>query len=811
MAQHAKPKLIGQIEFFLAQLMAIDSVVVTMLSEKSPTPSSSMRANNPAGRLNSNSLAASTGSLSHDPLESNLTPVSFQPSSNFDDALTRASTVWGVEREYWDIWGKHHTASEAALVAILRSMGVDASSAEALDRAVETRHFEEWSTLVPPALVLCMSEPATIPVSVAALSEPARIEIEVDWEDGSRSRIDASFAECSGRIEAAFGGVRFLRVQVPLPGPLPLGYHRAVARANDERASTRLIVCPDRAYHNANRSAGIAVSLYGLRSHVDWGCGDFTSLRRFSSWAGAATGVAFIGINPLHAIANRTPYNTSPYLPNCSFYRNHIYLDVEALDDFARSDWARRILAGPCVQQELAALRDSPTVEYERVSRIKLRFLKLLFREFWRDYRNGHPRTQPFRDYTRREGQPLQRFAVHCALDEALHRARPDVWNWPDWPRQYHDPDSPAVAEFAVKHPRSILFYQYVQWLVEGQLAAAHQHLQSSGLATGIFHDLALATDRCGADLWAQRSFYVSGCRVGAPPDGFSPKGQDWGFPPPNSAEHFRDGYRLFSESLRKNCQHGGALRIDHVMRFFRLYWIPEGMDPTEGTYVQDRYRDLIRILALESVRNRVVIVGEDLGTVPDFVRETLSAFGILSYRLFYFEQDDQRQFRPPDQYPEQALVSASTFDLPTVAGFWLNRDIENRRAAGLLGDDAMYWRLLAERGGEKQKMLDLLLRLGFLPPGSPTDAAGVPGLTGELHNAVMGFLASTPCSMLLVNQEDLFKETEQQNLPGSTSEYPNWQRKMRYAVEELEQNEPSDCAFMLRQWLARTGRLRGN
>jgi 4-alpha-glucanotransferase len=231
-------------------------------------------------------------------------------------------------------------------------------------------------------------------------------------------------------------------------------------------------------------------------------------------------------------------------------------------------------------------------------------------------------------------------------------------------------------------------------------------------------------------------------------------------------------------------------------------------MDATQGTYVRDRFEDLVRILALESVRNKVVVIGEDLGTVPDIVRETLARFGMLSYRLFYFEQDKKGKFRRPQEYPRQALVSVATHDLPTLAGFWANRDIEARRGAGVLPDDAAYYRMLEDRAKEKQKILDLLFELRLLPDWFPRNAADIRELTGELHNAVVGFLASTPSELMMLNQEDLFKETEQQNLPGTTAEYPNWRRKMTYAIEDLSANDfTRNCARMFRGWIDRTGR----
>jgi 4-alpha-glucanotransferase len=553
-------------------------------------------------------------------------PLLRSPSSpGYKEALSRAAELWGIEQSYWDIFGTHHFASEEVIRAILRSLGVDATSTETIEAAIRARQQQQSRRPLPPTVVITVG--ADLPVSMPPGTAEATADVRIQLEDGTERTFQTRLAGAC----------------IPLPRDLPLGYHQitvAIA-AHDLRCASRLIVCPEKAYAPpdgpAFRAAGIGVSLYGLRSAGNWGCGDFSDLMRFTAWAVDALGASFIALNPLHAISNRAPYNTSPYLPNCSYYRNFIYIDVEAVPEFTHSCWARHLLASKTVQRELASLREAGEVQYERVSSIKLRFLKLAFREFLKERRAGSERARDFQAWADREGELLHRFAVHSALDEAIHRRRPDVWNWPAWPEPLRSPGSPETRAFARKHWRSVLFYQYVQWIADAQLARAQEHARSLGMRIGLYHDVALATDRFGADLWMLPEYYVAGCRVGAPPDDFSPKGQDWGFPPPNSDAYYRDGYRLFTESIRKACQHGGALRIDHVMRFFHLFWIPDGMEANAGTYVRDRHEDLIRILALESVRNGVIIVGEDLGTVPDQVRETLARFGVLSYRLFYF------------------------------------------------------------------------------------------------------------------------------------------------------------------------------
>lgn len=715
---------------------------------------------------------------------------------NYDQALDRAADLCGVEPRFWDIFGHLHTASVQTKRAIVEALGMPAATKEDLESAIAQREKAELTRILPPCLVVDLGELLRIPVQLPETHSNVLAAFEIALEDGSRLR-----------FEKIIGA----RMQVELDARLPLGYHElsvSVAGLNPESIS--LIVAPERAFlpeslAHGKKAAGVAVSLYGLRSELNWGCGDFRDLRDAIDWV-AEIGADFVALNPLHAIHNRRPYNTSPYLPNSVFYQNLIYLEVPAIEEFEHSTEARRVWFSPETQEEARQLRESEFVEYERVNALKLRFLRLLFAEFRRAGRPLEKRND-FEDYRRREGDLLYRFATYCALDEHLHAADPDVWIWPDWPAGYQDPDSPKTREFQRKHAEAILFHQYVQWQIDIQLNAAQQYARAKGLSIGLYHDLALATDRCGSDLWAHRPFYVAGCRVGSPPDDFSPAGQDWAFPPPNAERHRATGYRLFRESIRKSCRHGGALRIDHVMRFFRLYWIPDGSDATAGAYVRDRSEDLVRILALESFRNRVAVVGEDLGTVEPHIRETLARFGILSYRLFYFERGPHGSFKRPDEYPHQSLVSSTTHDLPTLAGFWIHEDIEARRRAGVV-DDAEYRRQIANRLQDKQKMLDALFDRHLLPSYFPRTAIHVPELTGELHNAVIGFLASTPSMLMVVNQEDLTKETHQQNLPGTTSQYPNWSRKMRFTFEQLR-TEPLAMGSMqmFRDWMRRTGR----
>lgn len=711
--------------------------------------------------------------------------VEFQPSHSFEDAVGRAAAENRISYEYHDIFGKAHQADVDTRARILQALGWDVSSAEAIDSQRLRWFRDEYTSVTPCAVVIPQSRKA-VPLTFAP-HWGGSVCFDVVLEGGGQLSGSVEIERLPVLREVAADGESWRTYELGLPAETPLGYHRLrVTRDGQDLSSTQLVVCPERAHVPDRKMAGFNVPLYGLRSRRNWGCGDFTDLRPLLDWA-AGTGFSFVGVNPLHALHNRAPYNTSPYLPLSLYYKNLLYIDVEAVPEFGRSWLAQKLLGSEKTQRKLQELRDAEFVQYSEVDRMKKRFLKLLYREFKRSA--SEDRRRAFYAYREREGDLLYKYALYCALDEVLHKQDRNRWTWHHWPMEFQSPDTERARAFGQEHWRLIEFYEYIQFVLEEQLSAAQQHAKERGMPIGLYHDLALATDSCGSDLWAHGNFYVKGCRVGAPPDDFSPGGQDWAFPPPNAEAHRRSGYRLYRESIRKIVSNGGALRIDHVMRLIRLFWIPDGRSAADGTYVYDYAEDLMHILALESARSGNVIVGEDLGTVTDEMREMFARFGILSYRLFYFEKHKDGRFKHGWEYPQQALVASSTHDLATMAGFWSGQDIEARRSAGL-ADEAGSQAQWSDRRKEKQSMLDVLHAEHLLPDWYTRNADEVHGVDGELHNATVGFLSRVPSLLLLLNQEDMTKETHQQNLPGSTAEYPNWQRKMRLFVEDLQSSE---------------------
>ena len=681
-------------------------------------------------------------------------------------ALQRAAGHYGIQPEYIDVWGRRIPPSETCLRLILAARGVPTGSADQIDGYLEVQTAREWAAPLDPTIVVRESA-HELPLRIPAACRGASVKLEIEWEGGELQHAWFWLPE----IREIRQSGEFIEKRLTLPRPLRLGYHRLRVYwmkqpELEQFGEARFIVCPERAHTVEKRIAGLAVSLFGLRSERNWGIGDVTDLKALVD-AFAPAGAEFIALNPLHAIANRQPFNTSPYSPLNLLYRNFLYIDVERAPGYQRE---------PAFCDEIITLRAAEFVEYERVAEVKLLALAAAFDRFL-----SSGSAPEFEAYIQAEGETLQAWAVYCALDEAMHQRDPNVWVWTQWPRELQNPRSPEVATFASEYSQRVLFFKFLQWQLDAQFAEAQAHALARGMKIGLYHDFALATDRYGADLWASGEFFVPGCRVGAPPDAFAPNGQDWGCPPPHSEAHRANGYELFANTIRHVGRHGGALRLDHVMRFFRLYWIPEQLDTADGAYVRDRAEDWLGILALESVRNRFIVIGEDLGTVEEEIRCALADEGILGYRLLWFERNGGG-FRAPHEYPAGAAVSTTTHDLPTPSGFFTGRDIEARRNAGLIDHDD-YEEQQANRKSEIGLLRKALMGAGF-------------------ENDPLGFVLSTPCAVAIVNEEDLTGETEQQNLPASTWQHPNWRRKMKVRVEEI-----GAFAEVFREKVKRSGR----
>lgn len=702
----------------------------------------------------------------------------------FPEILDRLAALAGIEPEYCDIWGRKHTTSSETKKAILAAMGVEVS-----DAALQNRLNAEWLRLIEPSMVVSVNaQPQCIPIRFP-LEEGREKDVSVSLtiEDESGRRDHFEIEGVSAADSRNIDGVRYVRAELPNRTDRDLGYYglSVLCRtpSGELTGRMRLIITPDSCYEPPERTWGIYANLYALRSGRNWGVGDLADLHEMLRWAGSELGAGFIGINPLHAIPNRMPYGISPYSSTSRLYSNFIYLDLERVSSSA--DY-RKLIQSPEFRAEIELLRSSDLIDYERASSLKMRALRAAFEDFNEHHlKTGTSRAEDFKQYVECEGRPLEAFATFTALDEHLRAENPGLYRWQDWPAEYRNPDGPAVAEFKKSHEKDVLFYQYVQWLIDRQLRDIADEAKALGMSVGLYEDLAVGSSGTGSDAWSFPEVFAFGIEAGAPPDAFNLHGQTWGFPPLIPERLRETGYDLFIQTIRNNLKHSGALRIDHALGLFRLFWVPEGMSPKEGTYVRYPHEDLLRIIALESVRNRAVIIGEDLGTIGKEVREDLLSFGMLSYRLFYFERDwDEGVFLPPEKYPEMALTAVTTHDLPTLRGYWVGHDIEVKKELGLYPDEETYEKDKIERDNVRGRILDVLSYC--LPEGQEAPET----MTPELSLCVHRHLGRTPSRLVVVSLDDVLGVLNQQNMPGTIDAHPNWRQKYPVTLEDVYKNE---------------------
>jgi len=712
------------------------------------------------------------------------------------EALERLCGAWGIATWFHDIWGKRHEVTEANLRALLAEFGVDAGSPEAIAAAEREALAAAWRAPLPP--VAALEAGAERWGLALRLPEPApRLRWRVLEEGGARHEGEADAAALPVGARARLDDVDYCERRLELALPLPPGYHRLTVEGL--RGETLLVAAPARCYRpqalaDGTRVWGPALQLYAVRSERNWGIGDFSDLGKLAEQWGER-GAGIIGLNPLHALYPQNPLHASPYSPSSRLHLNILYADIEAIEDFRECETAQRRVRGAEFQARLGRLREAPLVDYAGVAAAKLEIAELLYAHFReRHLASGSARGAAFREFQAAGGRSLRLHALFEALQAHFQARAPGSWGWPAWPPEYHDAEGEAAQRFARAHLERIEYYEYLQWHAERQLALVAERCRARGLAVGLYLDLAVSVDRGGSDAWTRRACFAPGASVGAPPDEFNPNGQNWGLPPLRPDRLRAQGYAFFIETLRENMRDAGALRIDHVMGLMRLFWVPAGRSAADGAYVHYALEELLAIVALESERNRCVVIGEDLGTVADEMRAALARYGILSYRLLYFERGAGGAFKPSAEYPREALVAVSTHDLATLAGWWSGRDLRLRLELGLYPDAGVYEKQLVERAQERVRLMLALQHAGLLPAGVAVEPTGAQALTPELAEAVHAFVAAAPSRVMMLQAEDALGVVDQANMPGTTSQHPNWLRKLPETLEAMAASERVRC-----------------
>jgi 4-alpha-glucanotransferase len=675
------------------------------------------------------------------------------------EALARLAGMKGVSTEFWDFHGRHRVTSAATIRTALGALGVPATTEEEVSASIEEHELAPWREVLPDSVVVARGRESRVPVSVPLGTQ---VTVHVDLEDGGRW-------ELSGAAEPPemrpVDGVQTARLEYLLPADLPLGWHEIVVESSSFRPRRApLAVTPARLeapFPDGGRGWGMAVQLYSVRSQRSWGLGDAADLAELSALAGDL-GADFVLVNPLHAAQPVGPMSPSPYLPLTRRFVNPIYLRPEEIHEATYLSGPERSLVQWAADEVRHLNTTNEPLDRDAVWAAKLQALEVIFAAG-----RSATRQRAFERFRVEEGEGLEDFAVWCALYE-------DQLGSP-WPVELTDPASPQVALKRAELAHRVEFFAWLQWVIDEQLATAQRAAKESGMALGIMHDLAVGVDPQGAERWSGQEVFAAGIEVGAPPDMYNQQGQNWSQPPWRPDALARTAYAPLRQMLRTVLRHAGAIRIDHVIGLFRLWWIPVGTPADQGTYVRYDHDAMVGVLLLEAHRAGATVIGEDLGTVEPWVRDYLAERGVAGTQVFWFEKDDDGGPKRPEDYRHQALATVDTHDLPPVAGYLADEHVDLREKLGLLVEPVE--KVRAESALERRRAIDRLREYGLVGE-DPSER--------EVLEALHAYIAMTPSSLVGVSLVDAVGERRTQNQPGTDQEYPNWRIPLADGTEQV-------------------------
>ena len=699
--------------------------------------------------------------------------------------IERLARARGIGDAYYSYQGelKHFTLTTKA--AILRAMHCRLDDAAALTRQIQESEATHSSGLLGDVVVLRGGARAAR-VNTPAIERNALLRWTVKLESGATRSGEVRAWDLPERGSHQQGSAWHVLRDLTLPADLPTGYHRLeIDLEFAGRENCALIVAPEKCFEPAELARGdklwgVAVQLYALRSETNWGIGDFSDLAELLRLA-AAAGAGFVGISPVHALFPSDPTLYSPYSASSRHALNILFIDVAAVLEVQGSRRAQAIMADAGFRARLAQARAATQVNYAAVASLKMAVLEAAFERFRTEHLARHTaRAAACRAFLRERGEALRLHTLFDALDGHFRRHRGTAAGWHNWPEEYRSPGGEAVRRFAEEHADKVDFHGYLQWLAAEQLGAVRALARELGLSIGIYGDYAVGVNASGSEIWSDQSLYCTGAAIGAPPDPIGVGGQEWGIPPQDPCQLRRTAYAPFVALVRASMRACGALRLDHVMALFRQWWVPGGFKSADGGYVHYPLEDLLSVVALESHRNQCLVVGEDLGVVPDEIRGALPQFGVYHYKVVLFEQK-AGEFVAPTDYIRHALAVVTTHDLPTLHGWWSGHDIDLWERLGFYAQPSIGDRTRAERQLDRQRLLRALEREKLW-----TNAEVVPEYSAELGRALHVYLGRSPTALVTVQLEDMIGMREPVNVPGTSTEYSNWTRRMTASAQEI-------------------------
>ncbi|WLI27056.1 4-alpha-glucanotransferase [Pseudomonas rhodesiae] len=659
----------------------------------------------------------------------------------------------GLAVDWIDANGRPQHVQPDALRAVLKGLGHPADTDAEIEASLDELEQAQQSKHLPPLLTVDSGES----LDLARYFEPDTLcRVHLEQGETLELRLDGNAV---------------------LPGVIALGYHQV--QINDQTFT--LAVAPTHCYSVAEavdcrpaRAWGISAQLYSLRRLNDGGFGDTLALEHLAR-AAAERGADALAISPMHAMFSADPQRYSPYSPSSRLFLNSLYASPACI---LGEREVRNAIEALGIADELHDLEQLDLIDWPAAAQAKQRLLRALYE----DFRHGHhPQHADFLSFRQTGGEALEN---HCRFEavQAMRAAAGESLDWRHWPAEWRTPQSPALATFAEEHREEVGFYAFAQWLIARCLERAQQAARGSGMGVGLIADLAVGADGGGSQAWSRQDELLADLTVGAPPDILNRAGQGWGISAFSPEGLKRHGFRAFIEMLRANFAHAGGLRIDHVMGLQRLWVIPMDASPKEGAYLYYPVDDMLRLLALESHRHQAIVLGEDLGTVPDGLREKLIGRSILGMRVLLFEQGHDGQFKPILDWPDNALATTSTHDLPTLNGWWHSRDIDWNIQLGLI-DAPTVEQWSEHRLRERQALRQALSQ----DPQNFVDE--IRNETDHMIDASVRYLGHTRAPLVLLPLEDALGIEEQANLPGTTDTHPNWRRRLPGEAASLLDN----------------------
>ena len=695
------------------------------------------------------------------------------------ELIKQLAALVGLQDSYVHAQGHTEVISLDKQQAILQAMGYDLTSNDALQEKIVELSEQPWLEVIAPVTVCQQGEPLRIRVQQLQQNAVSDWQWQINTEEQQQFSGSLTIAakDITERQQTRQGEV--LAAELVLDISLPLGYHQLTLSNSRQHYSQQLIITPQRCFQLHDKAVlhktfGPAIQLYAVKSARNWGIGDFADLQQMVAPL-AEQGVDFIGLNPLHALYPELPQDCSPYSPNSRLWLNTEYVALEHTAEFADCTAAQQLVNSESFQQRLQHLRQQTYVDYIGVAAAKKAVATLLFQQFKQQHlAKNTARAALFQQFVAEGGDSLRQLTIYQVLQGQLFQQDWNMAAWQNFPQQLRDPHSSAVAEFASANSDAINQQLYLQWQAQLQLAEVKRLCQQHGMAIGLYCDVAVGTSRSSAESWGAPEDYLLDLSVGAPADIMAPKGQNWGLLAYNPQILRQKAYQPFIELLQANMRFAGALRLDHVMALLRLWCCPVGADATAGAYIRFPAADLFAILALESQRNSCVVIGEDLGTVPVEISHLLAQYQVLSYRVFMLEQKPGSYDYAAQTYPELALATVTTHDMPTLVGYWQQGDLELRHELDLFPNPQVADSLYQLRADEKQLMSQRLqLHEGDYQ---------------QLIRASHLFTAQQPARLFAFQLEDLLLMSTPVNIPGTSNEYPNWRRRLTDNIDAILQ-----------------------